>query len=280
MPGIGPYTAGAIASLAFDRPAPLLDGNVARVLSRLFAIEGDVRAPRTRRRLWRLAGELLPRAKPRAFNEGLMELGALICRPATPLCPRCPLRKSCRAFAEDRVGDFPRRGKAAASKTVALLAAVVRDARGRLLVVQNPREGLFGGMWTAPEFAAPRRLTAAQKKEWLAEQLRAQFGADFLVGRRRTVRHDLSHRRLVVEAYDCSPAAKLRGRRRRWLDPNADLSDVALPAYARKILGLPRHRAFRSAVVDKKATKCAKLDPAEEKSLAEESVEVETWPVY
>src|SRR3954447_17895750 len=99
IPGIGPYTAGAIASIAFDEPAPIVDGNVARVLARLFADES---------RPWARAEELVTKAKsPRDFNQGLMEIGALLCKPRNPLCDACPLRADCVAYATGRVAELP-----------------------------------------------------------------------------------------------------------------------------------------------------------------------------
>jgi len=101
LPGIGPYTAGAIASIAHGRRAAIVDGNVARIFARLFGIEADVLAPATKREMWRLAGELVPARSPGEFNQGLMDLGATVCRPRTPDCPACPLRRDCATHNRD-----------------------------------------------------------------------------------------------------------------------------------------------------------------------------------
>jgi A/G-specific adenine glycosylase len=242
LPGVGPYIAGAIASLAFNLPAPILDGNVARVLSRVFAVAGDPARNPTRRRLWRLAEELLPAAAPRAFNEGLMELGALVCRPAAPLCTQCPLRRRCRAYADGRVNDFPQRTRRTKPKTAALAAALIRDARGRVLLIRNPNDGLFGGMWTAPQFAPARGLSPAAKRAWLAASLRARFGVEIEVGRRAgAVRHQLSHLTLHVQVYECRLVKKKMprlGHDRRWLDPDNSFRSLAMPTLTRKVLAL------------------------------------------
>jgi len=117
LPGIGRYTAGAVASIAFNKPAPILDGNVIRVLSRLFLIGEDTTMSETRERLWRLAEEIIPRGRAGDFNESMMELGAIVCLPGEPLCEVCPLNKVCRASAKGKAGQLP----------VLLKRKVVRD---------------------------------------------------------------------------------------------------------------------------------------------------------
>jgi len=130
--GIGRYTAGAIASIAYDRVAPIVDGNVARILARLF---GSARNP------WRHAEDLVQAASsPRIFNQALMEIGALICRPKNPMCDRCPLRTECRAFARGRTELAPR--KRAKSIALRRRLCVVRDRRGRILM-RRDRRGMF-----------------------------------------------------------------------------------------------------------------------------------------
>src|SRR5690606_19596966 len=108
LPGIGPYTAGAIASIAFGQPEPLVDGNVARVLARLYAIGDDIKSPAATRVLWRLAAQMVPPDAPGDFNQGLMELGATVCTPLSPACLLCPLQALCRARAQGREHELPR----------------------------------------------------------------------------------------------------------------------------------------------------------------------------
>ena len=150
LPGIGPYTAGAIASLAFQRDAPILDGNVARVLSRLFAIESDVKSPETIAALWSLSESLLPKGHAGEFNEALMDHGATICTPRIPRCPICPIRQYCVAHAQGTPEAFPVK---AARKTVPrkdVGTAVIVDPDGYLLMAQRPTQGLLGGLWEFP----------------------------------------------------------------------------------------------------------------------------------
>ncbi|MGH7289297.1 MAG: A/G-specific adenine glycosylase, partial [Myxococcota bacterium] len=107
LPGVGRYTAGALASIAFDRPAPIVDGNVARVLARLLDLDFDVKSPAGQRRLWDEAAALADGPSPGDLNQALMELGALVCTPRAPRCPLCPLREDCRGLAAGRAEALP-----------------------------------------------------------------------------------------------------------------------------------------------------------------------------
>lgn len=158
LPGIGPYTAGAICSIAFNQPKPILDGNVVRVLTRIFGIEGNVRNGVTRARLWRIAGELVLCAAAQAsgnrrhasdFNQALMELGALVCTPRQPRCPACPVSKQCVAGREDRVQELPNVGPSIRT-TPRRFVAFVAERRNRFLVHQRPVGGVNAHLWEFP----------------------------------------------------------------------------------------------------------------------------------
>ena len=155
LPGIGAYTAGAIASIAFGREEPIVDGNVARVLSRVFALDATVGSTESKRALWTLAADLVRGARPGDFNQSLMELGALICRPEPPHCDACPLRAECAARAQGRERDLPVTRPKSAPKRVALLALLAADDRGRFLLAKRSMDGLFGGLWEPPMLALP-----------------------------------------------------------------------------------------------------------------------------
>jgi A/G-specific adenine glycosylase len=162
LPGVGPYTAGAIASMAFGRREPVVDGNVARVLARLFAIDEDVSTVRVRRRLWQIAGEMVPREAPGDFNQGLMELGQEVCTPGVPRCDVCPLAELCAGRAQGRAGELPITGKRTASADKPLLRGIaVWVQRGtRLLLARRRPHGLFGGLWELPQAPDRERLRA------------------------------------------------------------------------------------------------------------------------
>lgn len=153
VPGIGRYTAGAIASIAFQRDAPIVDGNVIRVLCRIFGIDGEARSTPVQKRLWALAEELIPSGEARDFNQSMMELGALVCSPKSPSCGSCPVLFACEAKKQGRVHELPVLKKAKKQKPVLVASAWVRRVRGgrsEYLLVQRPMEGLFGGLWEAP----------------------------------------------------------------------------------------------------------------------------------
>jgi len=150
LPGIGPYTSGAILSIAFGKPVPAVDGNVKRVLSRLFAVDRPLNAGSTLRLISALAEKLVPTENPGRFNSALMELGALLCRPGIPRCSDCPLVSICLAYAGNDQHLLPVAGKKAKRPHKEAAVAILRDSEDRLLIVQRPSAGFLGGLWTFP----------------------------------------------------------------------------------------------------------------------------------
>jgi A/G-specific adenine glycosylase len=149
LPGIGRSTAGAVLSLACGQAYPILDGNVKRVLIRFYRIQLPPGQKETLAALWRQAEAILPPNNPGPFNEALMELGALVCRPRDPNCIRCPLRGSCRAFIKGEAGALPLKNPPRKIPHFDVTAAVVRKG-GRILITRRPEKGLLGGLWNFP----------------------------------------------------------------------------------------------------------------------------------
>ena len=149
IPGIGRYTAGAISSIAYDRPAALVDGNVARVFSRLRALERPEEQDAKASQHWHLAGAVLERGSPRVLAQALMELGALVCTPRAPSCDACPVAKHCQARAKASVDRIPAPRKKVEQPIESWIAAAV-TWRGRLLLVRRPEQGLLAGLWCLP----------------------------------------------------------------------------------------------------------------------------------
>ena len=153
LPGIGTYTAAAVLSIAFDVPLGVVDGNVARVLARLHAIRGDLREPRRWRELANTAQHWLARDAPGDWNQALMELGEVICTPQIPRCEICPVSKWCRAYKLGLTQKIPAPRVKRATEHITIAAAILRDARGRTLLVKDPGAHdhvLFSRMWQFP----------------------------------------------------------------------------------------------------------------------------------
>jgi A/G-specific adenine glycosylase len=191
LKGIGPYTAGAIASIAFARPAPVVDGNVTRVLSRLADLTADVTETKTKRVLWQRAASLVPQERPGDFNQALMELGQRICLPAAPRCHRCPLAAHCLARQRGTQLERPVRPPRKNTPHYQVAAGVIWRDDGRFLIAQRPLDGLLGGLW---EFPGGKQDAG----ETLSQALRREIP----VGEQFTrVRHAYTHFRITLHAF-------------------------------------------------------------------------------
>ena len=232
LEGVGRYTAGAVASIAFGQRAALVDGNVARVVARLFAIEEDVKG-RGNAQIWSIAERLVAavRGSPGDWNQALMELGATVCTPRAPVCAECPVAAACQARLRGLERRIPRLTPKKAPRALPRVAVVLASASA-LLLARRKREVLFGGLWEPPGADAPDGPGAA------LEALARQLGIDPRSLRSMgEVEHTLSHRRMKV-AVVCAPL----GRKRRWPLPSAEydaievIPRVRLALYARASL--------------------------------------------
>ena len=149
LKGVGPYTAGAVLSIAFGIPEHAVDGNVMRVLSRLLLIENDITVPRTKRIFENVIMDLIDHQDPSSFNQGLMELGATICTPK-PKCLLCPVRDFCSAFHEGRQEELPVRTKKKKGKVIPMASFAIQNDEGKWLVRKRPETGLLANMWEFP----------------------------------------------------------------------------------------------------------------------------------
>lgn len=234
LPGIGRYSAGAIASIAYERPAPIVDGNVTRVLCRLFALAGDPSRAPLKHELWELAERLIPEGRARHFNQALMELGALTCTPQNPACSACPLSNLCAAKREGRVDSLPEIPKRPGATKVHMVAAVA-VWRGRVLLTQLAQDApRWAGMWQFPNTQVRSEESAARALERVA----ADVGR---VSVRRaalwtTVRHSVTRYRIRLDAYRCEVVASKGSARapNAWLLPS-ELGALAMPAAHRRL---------------------------------------------
>jgi A/G-specific adenine glycosylase len=228
LPGIGRYTAGAICSIAFNQPMPILDGNVIRVLTRIFGIGKNPLEKRTNEQLWKLAEELVGRAVPSPprrgadtapyhsfLNQSLMELGALVCLPRNPLCPVCPVKKFCVAFRENRVEELPNLGHRATTTARHFIAFIVEQT-GRFLVRQRPAGVVNAHLWEFPNVEIGARLTEPQHADSKVNPLRvtdprsgavAETAVQILgikpkeISPLCTVKHSITRYRITLEAF-------------------------------------------------------------------------------
>lgn len=234
LPGIGRYTAGAICSIAFEQDEALVDGNVIRVLSRLDDYRED--SKKNVEHFWSRARELLPKGKARDFNQGLMELGALICTPKKPKCETCPLNKDCKALAAGTVELLPIKGPAP-SKIKIQVAVAILERDGKVFVQKRHEKGLMGGLWEFPggKVEKGESLEAALKRE-LWEETRFT-----LKNIRPFVQLQHAYTRYLVELH-CFLAEPLESEfslsaasEARWVNAE-ELRNIAFPAANVKIL--------------------------------------------
>ncbi len=231
LPGVGRYTAGAIASIAFGRSAPIVDGNVARVLARLLAIRQSVDEPQTRETIWQHAAELVPdgrraRRAPGDFNQAMMELGATICTPKQPACPTCPLRRSCAAYAKGCVAQLPITGKRTAPKPVTHRIFAI-ERRHTLLFEQRPDTGLWAGLWQMPTLEDDR-----DPDNWAETHLGLALNQLKKIGQ---FEHLTTHRRIQFELWHATARGRLRRHDSRWRRYD-DVDDLPLANPQRKAL--------------------------------------------
>lgn len=200
LPGIGRYTAGAIASLAFGVDAPVLDGNVIRVLCRVFNIARDPRDQSTRNELWSLAESLLPKGHAGEFNEALMELGATICAPRHPRCEVCPLARLCEAKKRNLQDRLPIKKKRSPLPHYDVTAAVIRK-NGRILIAQRPFGGRLGGLW---EFPGGKQEHDESLSACLRREIKEELGLRIKVGKLITsIDHAYTHFKITLHAFEC-----------------------------------------------------------------------------
>jgi A/G-specific adenine glycosylase len=208
LPGIGRYTAGAISSIAFNQPAPILDGNVIRVLSRIFGVEGNPRDKQVNATLWELARDLVSVDPARCsdLNQSLMELGALVCTPRQTRCPVCPARKFCFALREDRVAEFSMRPPRAPATERRFMAFVARK-QNRFLVRQRPGGAVNAHLWEFPNVEVALQFEQKGTKG-TKENNQFQIAEDRPFCR---IRHSITRYRILLEAYRAQAESETPG---------------------------------------------------------------------
>jgi A/G-specific adenine glycosylase len=232
LPGIGRSTAGAILSQAWGERFPILDGNVKRVLCRVFGIAGWPGQPAVEKRLWDIAASLLPRARMADYTQAQMDFGATLCTRHDPACVLCPLQRDCIALCEGRVAELPtpKPGKPLPERHA--LALLLRDAQGRVLLQRRPPTGIWAALWSLPEAA-----DHAAARAWFDAHVQGDYDA---LAPLAPIAHGFTHYRLQLQPLTQHDVAL---RRRigddgslRWIAAN-ELGSLGIPAPIRKLIG-------------------------------------------
>jgi A/G-specific adenine glycosylase len=230
LPGIGRYTAGAIASIAFDHPEPIVEANSRRVLARLVCHAKPLGGAAGDEPIWEIAAALVPRRHAGRFNQALMDLGALVCTPDQPLCGRCPLASLCQAHKTGRATEIPAQAPRRAAVDIRETAVVVRRG-SRVLVVRRQAGEWWEGLWDFPRLTGP------------ATRVRHRLAKSSLLGglgcgktaRLATLAHTVTHHRITLDVVSCmADRAGRPAANRRWATP-AQLATLAMTSPGRRI---------------------------------------------
>ena len=236
LPGVGDYIAAAVLSIAFNQPYSVVDGNVKRVLSRLFVMKQPVNHSPSKKIFQQAAANLLDTLEPGTFNQALMELGATVCKPRNPLCRTCPVETWCLAYQSDRISEFPRKLKKPAAPLYPIAVGVVFK-NNRVLITRRKPEGLLGGLWEFPGGKIKKRETGktACTRE-IKEEVNLEVKVDSHLCR---VKHAYTHFKIQMDVFCCSYISgrvKLDGPvDHRWIRLN-QLEDYPLPKANHKFL--------------------------------------------
>ena len=239
LPGVGDYSAAAVQSIAFNAPYAAVDGNIKRVLARLFLLDAPINDAKSGKVFQQKADALLDRNVPGLFNPALMELGAIVCRPQSPTCLVCPVNAFCEAFHTMRQDEFPKRRETKRTPEHHLAVGVIYNSAGEVLLTQRQLDGLLGGLWEFPggEIAEGETAEAACVRN-IAEVVNLSVMNIRYLTR---VRHAFTHFKIVVDVFQCDYAGGdvvLNGPRdAKWIEVAA-LRDYPLPRATHKFLAL------------------------------------------
>ncbi|MFC4556830.1 A/G-specific adenine glycosylase [Virgibacillus kekensis] len=198
LKGVGPYTKGAILSIAFNQPEPAVDGNVMRVLSRVLKIDDDIAQPKTKKKFEQIVSKLISVEDPSSFNQGIMELGALVCTPKSPMCMLCPVQEYCRAFADGVEEDLPNKSKAKKQKTKPYVALLIRNQNDQFVIEKRSENGLLAYMWQFPMVPVDE-IGLEHIENWF----QMEYGINITLGKKQgKLKHVFSHIIWQLDIYE------------------------------------------------------------------------------
>ncbi len=233
LPGIGAYTAGAIGSIAFDQPEPAVDGNVMRVLCRLYDIDSSLGLSQTQKQLWKIAADLVQGERPGAFNQALMELGATLCTPRNPRCEQCPLQSHCQAYKNNTVAQRPVPKPRPVVRDMHCLALVIHSQDREQVWLTRSEKALFGGLWHPPLLQLSQQHQARPKARGLARELELDIPRLSYV--KTPVQHTLSHRQMNITVAHGSARSSIKHSKLRAFT-HTQLAQVGIATLTRKLL--------------------------------------------
>ena len=241
IPGIGDYTAGAILSIAFQQGEPAIDGNVLRVITRIFRIFEDISKVSTKRKVEGIVKELIPDNDPSAFNQGLMELGALICTPKSPKCEVCPILNSCESKKYEEQLYLPIKKKKKSIPNVYRISLIMADHQ-HILLKKRPKEGLLADLWELPSIELEEKLAPSLTKEEWQWRVDEQFEKGIRLEEKwGSLEHTFSHKKWLIEVYYATflteDFALKYGNGDRWtLVKHEKLKDLTFPRVYQEII--------------------------------------------
>lgn len=239
LQGVGSYTAAAVLSIAFNQPYAVVDGNVTRVVCRLYAIDGDIRKTKVQKEIQERAEALLDSSRPGDFNQAIMELGATVCTPAHPECHKCPWQTECRAYQTGRIRHYPFKSPAKKRPHHDIAVGLISDRHGRMFISRRPDDAMLGGLW---EFPGGKREKGESLTDTVRRELREELGVNVSVDEKpfEVIRHAYSHFTITLHAFFTrmhpeSPSPVPRnGEPYAWV-PVDELGDYAFPKANRKV---------------------------------------------
>jgi len=236
LPGVGRYTAGAVLSIAYEKKVPVLDGNVKRILARLFRLKENGASAASQEILWKTAEKILPEKRTGDFNQALMELGATVCLPSKPGCLFCPLQTFCHSKLHGDQHLYPPPKPKALSKKIEVSAGVIWRG-GKVYIQQRLKDGLMADLW---EFPGGKIEPGESPEECLAREIREELGVEIKIDNKlMTIKHSYTQFRVTLNVYECR---LLKGKIKavscqqwKWVDPTL-LSQFPFPAANKRIV--------------------------------------------
>ena len=238
LPGVGPYTAAAVSSIALSEARAVVDGNVIRVLTRLHAFDLPVDTSAAKRQIQFWADQYLDSERPGRHNEAVMELGALVCLPSNPVCQTCPLQADCRAAEQDRQTDFPVKKKKKPVPHYDIAVGIVRDEKSRIYIQQRDTDSMLGGLW---EFPGGKVEPGESPEQACQREILEETGMQIRVAAPiTTIKHAYSHFRITMHAFECVLLSEKKSPNEQpseWI-ARESFADYAFPRANRRLLDL------------------------------------------